>query len=85
MDNDVAMDFILSLPQIQREKDFILMVVDHPSKMTHFTSCDETNDATQVANLYFKKVVKLIAYLNLWYIIKMPSFRAYFGSLYVRN
>jgi hypothetical protein len=56
---DISMKFDLGLPRLRRGTNFIFVVMDKFSNMTHFIYCHKIDDATNIVNLFFKKIVWL--------------------------
>jgi hypothetical protein len=53
------MDFVLELSKKVQGNDSLIVIVDQFSKMAHFIPCKKTFDASHIASLFLKKIIRL--------------------------
>jgi len=57
--DNVSIDFVVALPRTQREKAAVTVAKGKFSKVAHFVPCHKTDDASYIAEIYLKEIIRL--------------------------
>jgi len=56
---DANRDFVLALPRTQNGGNSVMVVVEMFTKLAHFVAYHKADDASHVADLFFKEIIRL--------------------------